>query len=221
MANNIVKIFVGANQEAVSPGQSIIKGEALQFDTVTERWYFGSGRIPEGYQPGGVFKPRGNNAAGNLEGTWVCMGYSDVEVLPGGPIIATITWRGLYKATGNTIVVETTSIRETTYESITGIPGAPAGSQGRLHDVVYGALCRGIFSSEQKPPEISPTGISTNAALGFTLPAKRPQITVLTNATTYNYPNGWLPFSWTQEEPVPGFFLVTAEFKLVHEKTFG
>lgn len=223
MANNIIEIHVNTNDHLVSPGQAIIKGDNLQFDTVTERWYFGSGGVTAGYEPGGAKAPKGNNAAGNLTGTWVCMGYSDVERLPGGPMIATITWRGLLSTAGNTSMVETTSIRETTYELLGGLPGAGATSKpARVHDIVYGLQCRGIFGVEQKAPVIqNGTGL-TGQQGGFTIPsAAPPQVTVFGGAETWNYPYGWLPYSWQQEEPVKGLFLVTAEFRYVHQKTFG
>lgn len=222
MPNNIVVIHKSANKEEVSPGQVLTLGEGPTFDTVTERWYFGAG-ITADYKAGGPGVP-----AGLSGGKWICMGPSDVEKLPGGPIVATITWRGLIKtdAGSNLTTTDTWSTRETTYNSIAGIPGSPSlgtGYRARLIDIVPGFSLRGIYVGKQQRPNL------TNAVGRLSGPAGAPQITtqdqitVFGSATqkTYCYPWGWIPSSWQQEEVLPGIFFVSADYKFEHQVVFG
>ena len=215
-ANNILTPIKAAGPEAMSPGQIITLGEGTSFDTVTERWYFGSG-IPSGYDAGGTNKPANISA-----GSWVCIGPSDVERLPGGPVIATITWRGLKNSTGGISVTETRGIRETNYAAIDGIPGAPLGSQGRLLDPTLGVSIRAITTT---PNNFKQSNIQANnttiPGINAAPPTLQRQISVVNGGKTYTYPYGWICYSWQADEPLPGIFLVSAEYRFELPLVFG
>ncbi len=206
--NNIIIPYKSGNKELMSPGQVITLGEGTAFDTVTERYYFGNG-IPAEYDAGGSKNPEGISG-----GSWVCIGPSDVERLPGGPVIATITWRGLKNSAGGISTTETRAIRETTYASISGIPGTTGSVQGRLLDQTVGFSLRAITTT---PNSFKQTQITANnttiPGINTALPNVTRSIAVVNAAKVYTYPNGWLCYSWQAEEPLKGIFLVSAEYR--------
>lgn len=220
MANNIIVIYKSGAKEEVSPGQVVTLGEGPTFDTVTERWYFGAGITSE-YKAGGTALPSGLTG-----GKWICLGSSDVEKLPGGPVIATITWRGIMKADGSGISssTETWSTRETTYDAMTNIPGAPSPStprQARLIDIIPGYSVRSIHTARQSRPNLQNSTGKITGPQGAPQINTQDQIAVFGSAETYCYPWGWIPTSWQQEEVLPGIFFVSADYKYEHQKVFG
>lgn len=206
--NNVIIPLKSGGTEVMSPGQVISLGEGSSFDTITERYYFGNG-LPPAYDAGGSNKPSGISS-----GSWVCMGPSDVERLPGGVVIATITWRGLLNSSGGVSVTETRGIRETTYASISGIPGTSTSVQGRLLDQTVGVSVRAITTN---PSNFKQTQILANYTTipGVTtpLPSVSRSIAVINAAKVYTYPNGWLCYSWQADEPLKGIFLVSADYR--------
>lgn len=203
-------------------GQSVQKGDKLEFDMITERWYFGAG-VPATYEAGGTAKPSGLSG-----GKWVCLGPSDVEKLPGGPEIATISWKGLINITTVTIAQETFTIRETSWDALSG-PMLPSSNLNAVtRDLTNGYSVKSLGTTEVSRPTWSyaaTTGKLTLTNPGFTLTEINATGTldITTDAAhkTYNVPWGWIPVSWEQNEPLPGFFSVSAEYKWIPKITFG
>ena len=201
----------------MTPGQVVTLSEGSGFDTITERWYYGTAAdIPKA---GGNTPPTGVN-----DGAWIYIGPSDVERLPGGAAIVTLTWRGLLASNDGEAVTETRGIRESTYDSIAGIPSSGGTVQGRILDQTVGLSVRVVSKTANK---YKPT-INTSGASAVQLPnpawygGTPPKVAgVITDATTWTYPYGWICYSWQQEEPIKGFYLVTAEFRYEHQKLFG
>lgn len=206
-------------------GQSVQKGDKLEFDVITERWYFGAG-IPVSYEANGTAKPIGQTG-----GKWVCLGPSDVESLPGGSEISTITWKGLFNTTTQIVESEAATVRETSWSDLKGIPGQPAANPhpAVTRDMSIGKTIKtlGVTSSNMPNPGYAAgTGkVTYSNVTGYTLndiPASS-LITVNTGADhkTYNVPWGWIIYSWQEEEPLPGFYMVSAEYKYIPYITFG
>ena len=222
MANTI--IYKSSNIHVMTPGQVITLGENGSFDTITERRYFGAG-IPGQYEAGGIAKPDPQ-----VPGTWINIGISDVERLPGEDqdraVIATITWRGL-KDAGNVSISDTCSIKETSYDSIGSVPAAPNNDpvKANVHDLIYGKSIRSIHTSPQNAPSLNPTTSEGKTNLssvnGVPLGTPPAQIPILGMTPVYNHPWGWLPYSWQQEQPVPGIYFVTSELRYIYQRQFG
>lgn len=214
MANVI--IYRNSNAREMTPGQVITPGENGNFDTVTERWYYG-GSVTPAHIVGASSSPSGLTG-----GTWVCMGLSDIERLPGGSIIATVTWRGLRKATDGIAVTETRGIRETSYDSISGIPGTGTAVQARLLDPTVGLSVRAISKSKDYlKPNIASGSSANTLPGGLTPPAIQKVNQVINSAVVWTFPYGWMCYSWQQEEPIEGFYFVSAEYRYEHQKSFS
>ena len=215
MAN--VLVYKNADNREMSPGHIMTPGENNSFDTVTERWYYGNGI-------------KADHAAGNTRGpdrlsggSWICMGVSDMERLPGGAIIGTVTWRGLLRSADGITITETRGIRETTYDAIDNIPGAPNDVQGRILDPTVGLSLRAITKN---PATFKPVIGNNNTTIpGVSGVLGLPQVKkiqqVIGAAAIYTYPYGWICYSWQAEEPLPGIFLVSAEYRYEHQVIFA
>lgn len=210
----------------MTPGQVVTLGENGSFDTVTERRYFGLG-VPGQYEAGGNAQPDPQ-----VPGTWVNIGISDVERLPGddnqGAVIATITWRGLKNA-GNVSVSDTCSIKETSYDALGNVPASGLGAttvKANVYDLIYGKSIRSIHTSPQRAPNLNSVSSGTGKTAltsinGIPLGTPPDQELILNVATVYNHPWGWLPYSWQQEEPVKGIFFVTMELRYIYQRQYG
>ncbi len=211
MANVIV--YKNGNAQEMTPGRIVTPGENGSFDTVTERWYYG-GQVTSTHVAGSTTAPQG------LTGDWLCMGTSDIERLPGGASIATVTWRGLLNSSGGVYVTETRGVRETSYDSISGIPGTTGFVQGRLLDTTVGASVRAITKT---PSNFKPNFSNNNTSLpnGIPTPTVQKMLDVINTAKIYTYPYGWICYSWQAEEPLKGIFLVSAEYRYEHKVIFG
>ncbi len=193
MANVIV--YASANNALISPGRVETKGEGANFDTVTERWYFGNG----------ITILAGTFATGT---NMYCLGASDVEQLPGNAVLATITYRGLLGPEPVSRVM-TKGIRETNYAAISGIPGTSGDVQGRIIDEVDGESVRRIY--------VGPT--PTESAKPTRVPGK--DATVINTAKIHSYPFGWICTNFSAEELLPGIWAVSEEWTYYHKVIFG
>lgn len=214
---NVLTYKSGAAKE-MSPGQVITIGENLSFDTVTERWYYGNGVLPE------HVAGSGSSPSGMTGGTWICMGTSDIERLPGAQI-ATVTWRGLKSATNGVAVTETRGIRETSYAEFEGIPGTSGLVPARILDQTVGVSVRAISrtSGNYKPKVVTGIGgeVAGTLPAGISSPVTPKLLTTYGPDPVWTYPYGWICYSWQEEEAIPGFYLVSAEYRYEHPKAFG
>lgn len=214
MAGNCIILKKPGQATLMSPGIVTLM-DASGFDTVTARYISQTtaDAVSRANLPGG---PTQCPVQG---GTMIFMGVSDSADLPGGCAEYTLTWRGLLNTLPgrNEQVTETRSVRERLFDSITGIPGAPASSRGRLLELQAGASVRSIHTTKPTPPILAasnqpPPGLQTN-------PSRTYQ--VIGAAKTYCYPDGWICYAWQSEQPLPGIWFVTAEYKFEQESTNG
>ena len=208
-----------------APGQTVQYGDKLEFDSITERWYFPSG-IPANYKAGVAGKP---NAMG---GKWICLGPSDIEPLPGGAVIATISYKGLIDTGTQKVAQETVSIKEVSWDSLSGGPlGTGNNHRATTRDLSPGYSVKTLGIVEKSPPgwtynSTSGTVISGKITLtntDFTAADPVGQIAVNTDAShqIWNIPWGWIPTSWEQTEPLPGFFATTSNYVWIPKVSFG
>ena len=206
MATQIIALKKPTGEMLISPGiVTIMDGSG--FDTVTAR-YINQGSaesIGENNLPGNaVTCPVG-------KGKMVFMGLSDTADLPGNCCEYTKTWRGLLVTMNNRDrqVTHTRSIRERNYESITGVVGTGA-VKARIMELQTGASVRIVTTTQPSPPRTT-GALDSNETIGF--PTVQNQYKVTGAPLTYVYPNGWLCYSWQSEEPLPGIWFVSAEYK--------
>ena len=212
MAN--ILIFNSREVHDMAPGQIVTLGENGSFDTVTERKYFGGG-ITETY------------AKAPIAGTWICIGLSDIDRLPGAqkPVIATITWRGL-KDSSQINLTDTIGVKEASYDSLAFVPSAPnnLAVKANVYDLTYGKSIRSIHTSAQTPPTLAAGGegrVTATNTQGVTL-TDRAALTPISGMTqVWNHPWGWLPYGWQQEEPVKGIFFVSGEYRWFPKFQYG
>lgn len=202
----------------ISPGVVSIL-DASGFDTITARYIdqTTATAVTLAKAPGTTQNlPQGFGNAPNM----IFMGVSDCADLPGNCCEYTMTWRGLLVtlAGRNTQVTETRSIRERLFDTITGIPGAPASSRGRLLEQQSGMTVRSIVTTKPDPPDTKESN-SQSPVQGINNPSKG--YTVINDAKTYCYPHGWICYSWQSEQPIPGIWFVTAEYKFEHPTSSG
>ena len=206
-----------------APGQTVQYGDKLEFDLITERWYFPSG-IPANYKAGVVGKP---NAMG---GKWICLGPSDIEPLPGGAVIATISYKGLLETGTQKVVQETVTVKESSWDALSGGPLTTGNHKATTRDLSPGYSVRTLGIIEQPAPDwsynnaVGGTGgkiTLTNAGFNAVDPVN--QITVNTDEAhkVYNIPWGWIPTSWEQTEPIPGFYATSANYVWIPKISFG
>ena len=199
----------------MSPG-IVSSLDSSGFDTVTARYISQT-------TADAVTKANLPGAAVNcpvVGGKMIFMGVSDTADLPGGCCEYTKTWRGLLVTIPgrDEQVSETRSVRERLFDSITGIPGAPALSRGRLLELQAGATVRTIHTTKPSAPALTgaaqapSTTITGNPGRGYQ---------VINAAKTYCYPNGWICYAWQSEQPMPGIWFVTAEYKYEQDSTSG
>lgn len=219
MANNVIVYAQAGSLTAVQPGVSI-SGDAGGFDTVTCRYLQpgSASSISTAYPPGGA---TGCPVAVATGGKMLLMGVSDGEDLPGGYYIFTLTWRGLLNGSKGGQSSASYSVRETTYSALAGVPGAPGTVKARVLDVAPGYSVRLITTTSPVPPKpVQGTG-------AYPIPAGAPtingqdQIDVFNSSKTYVYPFGWIPYNWSYEEPLPGIYFLTADYKYEFPIQFG
>ena len=206
-----------ATRELMSPGIVSIM-DASGFDTVTARYIeqITASAVTLKYKPG----DSGGDADCPVKGgTMVLMGATDTADLPGNCCEYTLTWRGLLVtlAERDTKVSKTRSVRERLYDSITGIPNSGGAVKARLLELQAGLSVRKIYTkTEPQPPDLdsasqSPVG-GNNPGRGYEVIGATP---------TWCYPHGWICYSWQSEEPIPGIWFVSAEYKFEQQKTSG
>ena len=216
-ADNTIILKKPGRQELISPGVVSVM-DASGFDTVTARYIeqTTASAVTLKYKPGG--------SGGDLDcpvkgGTMVLMGATDTADLPGNCCEYTLTWRGLLVtlAERDTKISKTRSVRERIFDSITGIPNSGGPVRARILELQAGLSIRKIYTkTEPEPPAVdsasqSPDGKS-NPGRGYTVIGATP---------TWCYPHGWICYSWQSEEPIPGIWFVSAEYKFEQEKTSG
>ncbi len=218
MANNVIVYAQAGSLTAVQPGVST-SGDAGGFDTVSCRYLqlISASAAAGAYPPGGQTACPVQVASG---GKMLLMGVSDGEELPGGYYMFTLTWRGLLNGNKGGQSSANYSVRETTYDSLAGVPGAGGSSvRARVLDVAPGYSIRLITTTEPQRPK--PQGGSYPSPAGAPQINNQDQVTVFNAAKTWVYPNGWIPYSWSYEEPIPGIYFLTADYKYEFDIQFG
>jgi len=217
-ADNTIILKKPSGRDAMSPGiVSII--DASGFDTVTARYIeqTTAAAVTLKYKPGG--------SGGDLDcpvkgGTMVLMGATDTADLPGNCCEYTVTWRGLLTtlADRNTQVTETRSVRERLFDKISGIPSVAGEVKCRLLELQGGLTVRSIVTQEPKPPD-SKESNTQSPVQGISAPSRGYK--VVNAVETHCYPHGWICYSWQSEQPIPGIWFVTAEYKFEHPTSSG
>jgi hypothetical protein len=201
----------------MSPGIVSIM-DASGFDTVTARYIsqITANEVTKNFAPGSTKAGTGCPVEG---GKMILMGATDTADLPGNCCEYTVTWRGLLSALPgrDEQITETRSVRERLFDKITGVPNAPADSRARLLELQAGLSVRSIHLT--KPPAPALTGASQSPLQGLQNPGRG--YSVINAAKTYCYPNGWICYSWQSEQPIPGIWFVTAEYKYEQDSTSG
>lgn len=195
MANGVI-VYKTGGATLVPPGRVVTKGEGANFDTVTERWFYDNG-IPA--------------VAGTKDGNMYCIGASDIEWLPGGCALATITYRGLLGAAPES-VIRTKGVRETNYAAISGIPNTSGSVQGRVIDEVDGSGALGLTTNFRTDAPSTTDPVSGQV--------KQPTGIGGTAARIYTYPFGWICTSFSAEELLPGIWGVSEEWIYYHRVIF-
>jgi len=217
-ANNTIILKKPGSQQLMSPGIVSVL-DPSGFDTVTARYIeqITANEVTKKYAPASTGTGLACPVAG---GTMILMGASDTADLPGGCCEYTITWRGLLTTiTGrNTQVTKTRSVRERLFDNITGIPNVTGPVKARLLELQSGMTVRQIVTVEPSPPNTSDQN-QTAPVTGVTNPAKG--YTVVNTVVTHCYPHGWICYSWQSEQPIPGIWFVTAEYKFEHPTSSG
>lgn len=211
MATNIIVLKKPSGKTLISPG-IVSTLDASGFDTVTARYIeqTTANEVTKKYAPG---KSEDCPVTG---GTMILMGATDTADLPGNCCEFTVTWRGLLTPLpGRTKqITENRSVRETVYNSITGIPNTSSAVKARLLELQAGASVREIVTKEPDPPTLTtdnqPTELPRNPSRTYT---------IFNGSKTYCYPFGWICMSWQSEQPIPGIWFVTSEWK--YEQPFG
>lgn len=217
-ADNTIILKKPGSREAMSPGiVSII--DASGFDTVTARFIeqTTAAAVTLKYKPGG--------SSGDLDcpiknGNMVLMGVSDTADLPGNCCEYTVTWRGLLTTLPerNTQVTETRSVRERLFDKISGIPSVAGEVKCRLLELQGGLTVRSIVTQEPKPPDAKEAN-TQSPVQGINAPSRGYK--VVNAVETHCYPHGWICYSWQSEQPIPGIWFVTAEYKFEHPTSSG
>lgn len=216
MGAHVIILKKPAQATLMSPGIVTIS-DASGFDTVTARYI--SQTTADAVSRANL--PGSTSAQCPVQGgTMIFMGVSDTADLPGGCCEYTMTWRGLLNVLPgrNEQVTETRSVRERLYpDGISGIPGVAGTVNARLLELQAGASIRSIYTTKPQPPALAaanqaPGGLPANPGRGYQ---------VINAAKTYCYPDGWICYSWQSEQPLPGIWFVTAEYKFEQSSTSG
>ena len=211
-------IWASGSIEKTDPG-IVVVGDPDGFDTVTGHYLFPN-KTPEQLQ---TDYPIGSITATlpgfTTTGTMVCFGSSDIKALPGTYCTAAITFRGLLNTDGNRAlqVDETSSVREKTYATLTGVPGAPANSQARLLEQQGGLSVREIKFTKPARPSTTPS----TTPLGLGTPSTPSQFTIANVPKIYCYPNGWICYNWQSKQVLPGIWFVTSDWKYEPDFTYA
>jgi len=215
MATNIIVLKKPGKKDLISPG-IVSTLDASGFDTVTARYIeqITASEVSKKYAPGAPAAETGCPVTG---GTMILMGATDTADLPGGCCEYTVTWRGLLTTLPgrNRQITETRTVRETLYNKITGIPNSGGEVKARLLELQAGVSVKEISTVSPKAPALAelqgtPEGFPQNPVRTFT---------IFGAAKTYCYPDGWVCMSWQSEQPIPGIWFVTSEWK--YEQQFS
>jgi hypothetical protein len=215
MATNIIVLKKPSGKTLISPG-IVSTLDASGFDTVTARYVeqITANEVTKKYAPGAPGEEAKCPVTG---GTMILMGATDTADLPGNCCEYTVTWRGLLTTLpGRTKqITENRSVRETVYNSITGIPNTGTSAvKARLLELQAGASIKEIVTAKPNPPSLAsdnePTELPQNPSRTYT---------IFNGSKTYCYPFGWICMSWQSEQPIPGIWFVTSEWK--YEQPFG
>ena len=152
MATNIIVLQKPSGKTLISPG-IVSTLDASGFDTVTARYIeqITASEVTKKYAPG---KPE---QCPVNEGTMILMGATDTADLPGNCCEYTVTWRGLLTTLPgrNKQITETRSVRETLYNSITGIPNTSTAVKARLLELQAGVSLKEIVTSKPSAPVLA------------------------------------------------------------------
>lgn len=204
----------------MSPGiVSII--DASGFDTVTARYIeqITAEAVTNKYKPA-VTNDGGDTGCPVKGGTMVLMGATDTADLPGGCCEYTLTWRGILMTVAgrDEKVSKTRSVRERVFDSMTGIPnsgGSPV--KARILELQAGLSVRKIYTKT----EPTPPALDAADQPPYNAGAPGRGYDVIGATPTWCYPHGWICYSWQSEEPIPGIWFVSAEYKFEQQKTSG
>jgi hypothetical protein len=210
MATNIIVLKKPSGEILISPGV-VSTLDASGFDTVTARYIAqnNAAKITQDNPPGSNQPlPIGISVTGTSK--MVFMGVSDTADLPGNCCEYTMTWRGLLATiTGrDEQVTQNVTVRERNFDKISGVPNVPSLSKVRLMELQTGISVRQIKTTPPSPPD---TAGKSGSLHGISAPTNQYKVT---NAPlTYVFPSGWVCYSWQSEQPIPGIWFVTAEYK--------
>jgi hypothetical protein len=219
-SQNTIILKKPGGKQLMSPGIVSIM-DATGFDTVTARYI-------EQTTAAAVTKanvPGKGPTCPITDGTMVFMGVSDSADLPGDCCEYTLTWRGLLSALPgrDEQVTETRSVRERVFDKISNVPTtggsvAPVDSKARLLELQGGISVKKITTTKPDPPD-SKEANTQSPVQGINTPSRG--YDVVNAAKTYCYPHGWICYSWQSEQPIPGIWFVTAEYKYEYPTSSG
>jgi len=207
MASNIILLKRATGQGQLIPPGVVAQFDASGFDTVTARYIQQGTAAAVGALnlPGkAVTCPIGSATS------MFFMGMSDAADLPGNHCEYTLTWRGIMAIVPfrDKKITQTRSVRERYFESLTPTTGAafPANSKVRLMEQQAGASIRSIHTQAPSAPTAAQPSLEG-------VPTPTNQYKVSGAPITYVFPSGWICYSWQAEQPIPGIWFVSAEYK--------
>jgi hypothetical protein len=217
MAGNCIIITKPNGPKLISPGVVSVL-DASGFDTVTARYIAQTtaSLITAAKAPGTAqVLPEGIAANTNM----IFMGISDCADLPGQCCEYTMTWRGLLTAVAgrNKKISKTRSVRERLFDSITGIPNSGGAVKARILELQAGLSVRSIHTGTE--PDAPALDGAATLVDGYNPPGRG--YNVIGATPTWCYPHGWVCYSWQSEEPIPGIWFVSAEYKFEQQTTSG